>query len=63
MQALLGDINRQRLFLHLRYNFIDAAMWGTLKDNLSDNNPRNNDMNEDTPRICFQYHHNNLHVQ
>ena len=40
-----------------------AMCESALKDNLSDNNPHNNDMNEDTPKICFQYHHNNLYVQ
>jgi hypothetical protein len=63
MQALLGDINQQRLSLHVWYNCIDVAMWGTLKDNLSDNNPHNDDMNDDIQKICFQYHHNNLSVQ
>jgi len=53
MQALLGDIKQLMLFLHVWYNCIDVAMCSTLKDNLSDNNPRNNNMNEDTPRICF----------
>jgi len=59
----LQQLNQQRLFFQDSYYYTDVVMWGKLKDNLSDNIPRNDDMNEDTPRICFHYHHNNLYVQ
>ena len=60
LQVILGDINQQWLCLHVWHICTDVAMWGTVKGNLFDNNPGKKDSNEDTPKICFQCHHNNL---